>query len=70
MKTIHRHMLETKGALARFEREGKLGLAVDHPNVVRTYEVGTHRADAGDVHMLVMEFVEGQTLAELLEREV
>jgi serine/threonine protein kinase len=67
VKTIHEHMLENDSAVQRFEREGQLGIDIDHPNVVRTYEVGTRRMGLRKVHLLVMEYVEGQTLQELLD---
>ncbi len=36
----------------------------NHPNVVQTYEVGTE----GDRHVIVMEYLEGQSLAEIVPR--
>src|SRR5207237_6026690 len=37
---------------------------LDHPNVVRAYQVG----ESGGVYYIVMEFLEGETLNEVLER--
>src|SRR5205823_3680327 len=37
---------------------------LDHPNVVRAFQVG----EAGGVHYIVMEFLEGETLDEVLAR--
>src|ERR687897_271645 len=51
--------------VARFGREARAAAALDHPNIVAVFDSG---ADA-DVHYLVMEYVEGQSLAELLRRE-
>ncbi len=50
--------------LGRFQREARLLTQVDHPNVVRAYQVG----EADRVHYIVMEFLEGETLEEVLER--
>lgn len=50
--------------LNRFEREGRLLTQLDHPNVVRAYQVG----QAGGVHFIVMEHLEGETLDAVLER--
>lgn len=50
--------------LSRFQREGRLLCQLDHPNVVRAYQVG----QAGNVHFIVMEHVEGETLDEVLAR--
>jgi Tol biopolymer transport system component len=51
--------------LQRFEREAKLLAQLNHPNIAQIYglEVG------GETRALVMELVEGPTLAERLERE-
>ena len=50
--------------LARFQREARLSVKLKHPNVVRSYQVGGTK----NVHYLVMEFLEGDTLEEVLNR--
>lgn len=50
--------------LGRFQREARLSLKLKHPNVVRTFQVG----QSGDLNYLVMEFLEGETLDEILQR--
>ena len=47
---------------ARFESEGRVLARLDHPNLVRLYDVGQH----DDVAYLVLEYVEGRTVAELI----
>ena len=49
----------------RFEREARLGASLSHPNVVSVYDVLAHE----DQVVLVMEYVEGRTLAEVLSEE-
>jgi serine/threonine protein kinase len=51
-------------ALARFQRESRLARKLRHPNVVRTFQTG---ADKG-LHFLVMEYLEGETLDDVLGR--
>jgi serine/threonine protein kinase len=51
--------------VARFGREARAAAALSHPNIVAIYDSG---AD-GDLHYLVMEHMEGETLAALLRRE-
>jgi len=48
--------------LARFEREAKVLASLNHPNIAAIYEVGAQDT----VHFLVMEQVEGSTLADRL----
>ena len=50
--------------VARFEREAKLLASLNHPNIAALY--GLERADGRPY--LIMELVEGDTLAERIER--
>jgi Tol biopolymer transport system component len=49
---------------ARFEREAKLLASLNHPNIAQIYGLEV----SGDTRALVMELVEGPTLAERLEQ--
>lgn len=48
--------------VARFEREARAAAALSHPNIVRVFDAG----DDDGLHYIVMEFVDGQTLADVL----
>ncbi len=54
----------------RFEREARTLSGLSHPNVCTVFDVGTAPAAASGpgVDYLVMEFLEGRTLADVLER--
>ena len=55
--------------IARFEREAKVLASLNHPHIAAIYGVEDAPAEAGShVHALVMELVEGETLAERLHR--
>jgi eukaryotic-like serine/threonine-protein kinase len=61
-------MLTSKAAgddkvIQRFAREAELCAAIQHPNVVGVYTCGFERG----VHYLVMEFIDGNTLAGIVE---
>src|SRR5207244_233665 len=63
VKVLREKLRQDKTAVARFVREAKYGERVQHPNVVRTIEVG----EAGPaLHFLAIEWAKG----ELLERYV
>ena len=51
--------------LARFQREAEVLASLNHPNIGAIYGV----ENEGDVHALVLELVEGQTLAEKLKSQ-
>ena len=48
----------------RFSREARLAASLDHPNVVQVFDVG----EEGERPFIVMEHVEGGTLADRLDR--
>ncbi len=55
--------------LGRFQREARLLLQLKHPNVVRAFQVGQAEQLSGEVlHYLVMEYLEGETLDEVIKR--
>lgn len=50
--------------LARFRREARMALRLRHPHVVRTFQL----ADTPDLAYIVMEFLDGETLHDVLRR--
>ncbi|MDX6405460.1 MAG: eukaryotic-like serine/threonine-protein kinase [Blastocatellia bacterium] len=58
--------LQEGEAIARFEREARTAASVQHPNVIDVTDFG--KSDEG-VFFLVMEYVEGESLYQLLRRE-
>ena len=57
-----RSSLATPSFVARFRREAQAAARLNHPTIVGVYDTG---AD-GDTQYIVMEFIEGRTLAEFL----
>jgi beta-lactam-binding protein with PASTA domain/predicted Ser/Thr protein kinase len=51
--------------VARFRREAQAAAALNHPNIVSVYDTG----DQGDVHYIVMEYMEGRTLRDVIRQE-
>ncbi|MHC4407369.1 MAG: serine/threonine-protein kinase [Planctomycetota bacterium] len=66
VKVIHPHLLSTPGFLERFLREASIGQQVQHENVVRTSDCGSEPVAGRPRNFLVMEYVEGQTLRDLI----
>src|SRR5438105_20842 len=64
VKIVPPHMTSNAIFIKRFEQEYHAAKALDHPNVVKALEFGR---DAGTPY-LVMEFVEGESLGQKLER--
>jgi len=66
VKILHPRLLEEENAAERFRQEAAAGARIDHQNVVRTLDVGREQGGQGR-HYLVMEYVEGQSLRDLLD---
>ncbi len=55
---------EDPGALARFHREARAAAALDHVNIVHAYDSDQD----GDLHFIVMEYVDGFSLQEIVQK--
>jgi len=64
MKRLHPHLQSEKEFVEMFLDEARLSAGIHHPNVVAILEVGASPVG----YYLVMEYVEGDTLARLLAR--
>ena len=64
-KVLHPSVRLDPAATERFAQEARLAARLDHPNVVRVFGL----VESGPEPMLLMELVEGPSLAEVLARE-
>src|SRR5688500_4127745 len=62
LKALRPELASEPDALAMFLDEARLAAQLNHGNVVQTYEVGQN----DDRHVIVMEYLEGQSLAKLV----
>src|SRR5262245_24585198 len=61
LKVINPNLLSNPAMIERFRREVEAAGRLTHPNIVHAYDA----EQAGDVHFLAMEYVEGISLAKL-----
>jgi eukaryotic-like serine/threonine-protein kinase len=64
LKVIDGRFIENPQAIERFRTEVKAAARLTHANIVRAYDA----EQADNLHFLVMEFVDGISLAELIRR--
>src|SRR5687767_13299206 len=64
IKTLLAGEQATDGFIERFKREARVAAGLAHPNIVQVFDFGTE----GRLHYIVMEFVEGQSLKDLLAK--
>src|SRR6185369_860769 len=65
VKVLHGDLVSDESFSARFAREAKTAAKLEHPNAVHVYDFGS--LEDGSAY-LVMEFVDGVTLREVLRR--
>lgn len=64
VKVLPTSMAEDPAALERFYLEARAVAALDHPNIVRAYDVDQD----DDLHYLVMEYVDGPSLHDVIKK--
>ncbi len=65
IKVIPSHLSAQPELRQRLEREARAVSSLNHPNICTLYDIGHHEG----IDYLVMEYLEGETLAERLKRE-
>jgi len=65
IKVLPKRRVNDSSYLARFHLEAQATSQLDHPNIVRCYDVDNE----GDTHYIVMEFIEGKDLNTIVKQE-
>jgi eukaryotic-like serine/threonine-protein kinase len=71
IKVLPQKRVDDSSYLGRFHREAQAVAALDHPNIVRAYDVDSDGSveKGTEIHFLVMEYVEGKSMQELVEQD-
>jgi serine/threonine protein kinase len=67
VKLLAEHLAEDSGFVSRFRREALAVARLVHPNIVQVFDFGSD--DATGRQFIVMEFVDGQSCAEILREQ-
>ncbi|MCO8123789.1 serine/threonine protein kinase [Stieleria sp. TO1_6] len=65
IKVLPKKRVSDSSYLARFQLEAKAIASLSHPNIVRAYDIDNE----GDIHYIVMEYVDGLDLQALVKRD-
>ncbi len=63
IKVLPKDRVEDSSYLARFHREAQAAASLDHRNIVRAYDID----NVGDLHYIVMEYIEGRDLQQMVK---
>jgi len=64
IKILPKEFAQDNDRIARFRREAKLLASLNHSNIAALYEL----EESGETHFLVLELIEGETLADRLKQ--
>jgi len=70
VKILHPAMTHDEAFLRRFQREARAAANLSHPNVVTVHDIGHEVTVGGDQHFIVMEYISGRTLKQLMRDEM
>ncbi|MBZ0281456.1 MAG: protein kinase [Anaerolineae bacterium] len=67
IKVLHEHLAADPTFKERFEREAKVVASLNHPNIVQIYDYGTVNNQRHTYSYMVMPYIPGKTLKDVLE---
>jgi len=65
IKELREEFVQDEEFVGKFRKEALSAASLSHPNIVGIYDVGSDK----EVHYIVMEYVEGKTLKQLIDEE-
>jgi beta-lactam-binding protein with PASTA domain/tRNA A-37 threonylcarbamoyl transferase component Bud32 len=69
VKVLRGDLARDPSSQVRFRREAQAAASLNHPAIVAVYDTGEDRTSTGATPYIVMEYVEGETLRDVLRRE-
>ncbi|SHH44268.1 serine/threonine protein kinase [Anaerosphaera aminiphila DSM 21120] len=69
VKILKAEYTDDSNFIRKFKRESLAAASISHPNIVSIYDVGSEEIESQKVHYIVMEFIDGKTLKEIINEE-
>jgi len=69
VKTLREDLARDATFQARFRREAQSAASLNHPSIIAVYDTGEDMAGPSNVPYIVMEYVDGRTLRDLLRED-
>ena len=69
IKVLRADLARDPSFQARFRREAQNAASLNHPAIVAVYDTGETQGESGTIPYIVMEYVDGDTLRDVLKKE-
>jgi len=69
IKVLKDEFVNDEEFIKKFRRESQAAASLSHPNIVSIYDVGMEKIDDHDVYYIVMEYIKGKTLKDLIKEK-
>lgn len=69
IKVLRDEFTEDEDFIRKFRRESQAAASLSHPNILNIYDVGVDELDGKKVYYIVMEFISGKTLKEVIKNK-
>lgn len=69
IKILRSEFLDDEEFIRKFKRESQAAASLSHPNIMNIYDVGVEELDDKKIHYIVMEYIKGKTLKEVIKEK-
>lgn len=69
IKVLRDEFVNDEEFIKKFRRESQAAASLSHPNIVNVYDVGVEEKDGMPIHYIVMEYIKGNTLKEIIREK-
>lgn len=69
IKILKDEFTEDEDFVRKFRRESQAAASLSHPNILNIYDVGAEEEDGKKIYYIVMEYIKGKTLKEIIKEK-
>lgn len=69
IKILKDEFLDDEEFIRKFKRESQAAASLSHPNIVNIYDVGVEDDGTKNIHYIVMEYIDGKNLKEIIKEK-
>ncbi|NLJ98480.1 MAG: Stk1 family PASTA domain-containing Ser/Thr kinase, partial [Tissierellia bacterium] len=69
IKVLRDEFVNDEEFIIKFRRESQAAASLSHPNIVNIYDVGVDEKEGHKIHYIVMEYIKGKTLKDIIREK-